>query len=129
MEPMTNTEAIIIPDAQRDITPAQVRDRCMAPLEAEKRLMVAVLERAVEDFRTYAMVPTGRGRWLFLEVAAWFESSATGPFDFEGICQATGLEPDCIRKRLRDTACSDPRIQSAWHIRPRVRRSPLVRAA
>ena len=63
--------------------------------------MLAVLERAVDDFRTYANVPTGRGRWLFMEVAAWFDSSETGPFDFEGICEATGLDPDFIRKGLR----------------------------
>lgn len=77
---MTSAEAIGIPNAQREMFPVQVRDPSMAPLEAEKRLMLAVLERAVNDFRTYAIVPTGRGRGLFMEVAAWFHSSTTGPF-------------------------------------------------
>ena len=63
--------------------------------------MLALLERAVDDFRTYENVPTERGRWLFLEVAAWFDSSETGPFDFEGICEATGLDPDFLRKGVR----------------------------
>ena len=67
----------------------------------KKRLMLAVLERAADDLRTYANVPTGRGRRLFREVAAWFDSSETEPFDFEGICQATGLDPDFVRKCLR----------------------------
>ena len=98
---MTRTKAIVIPNAQRERFPAQVRDPSVAPLEAEKRLMLAVLERAVDDFRTYAIVPTGRGRGLFMEVVAWFDSSATDAFDFEGICQATGLDPDFIRKGLR----------------------------
>jgi len=98
---MTSTKAIVIPNAQRKMCPAQVRDPSVAPLEAEKRLMLAVLERAVNDLRTYAIVPTGRGRGLFMEVEAWFDSSATGPFDFESICQATGLDPDFIRKGLR----------------------------
>ena len=98
---MTSTKAIVIPNAQRERFPAQVRDPSVVPLEAEKRLMLAVLERAVDDFRTYAIVPTGRGRGLFMEVVAWFDSSATDVFDFEGICQATGLDPDFIRKGLR----------------------------
>lgn len=100
MHSMTST-AIVIRDEQHEILRAQVRERSIAPLEGEKRLMLAVLERAVDDLRTYANVPTGRGRWLLMEVAAWFDSSETGPFDFEGICQATGLDPDFIRKGLR----------------------------
>src|SRR4030095_2702060 len=63
--------------------------------------MLAVLDRAVNDFRTYAAVPTGRGRRLFADVAAWFRSSTDGAFDFETICHATGLDPDFIRKGLR----------------------------
>jgi hypothetical protein len=97
---MTNA-AIVIRDEQPEIFRAQVREGSIAPLQGERRLMLAVLERAVDDFRTYANVPTGRGRWLFMEVAAWFDSSETGPFDFEGICQATGLDPDFIKRGLR----------------------------
>ena len=98
---------------QRDSLSTQLREPSMAPLQAEKRLMLAVLERAVDDFRTYAIVPTGRGRWLFMEAAAWFQSFATGAFDFEGICEATGLDPDFIRKRLRSwytARCAQPRL-------------------
>jgi len=69
-------------------------------VESEKRLTIAVLERAVDDFRTYATIPTARARRLFDDVAAWFGSSAAGPFDFEGICHANGLEPDFIRRGL-----------------------------
>ena len=98
---MRHDAAIIIENRQRNIFPAQLRHLSTAPLEAEKRLMLAVLERAIDDFRTYAIVPTGRGRALFMEVHAWFHARATGPFDFEGICQATGLDPDFIRKGLR----------------------------
>jgi hypothetical protein len=97
---MTST-GIALRVEQHEILRAPVRDRSMAPFEGEKRLMLAVLERAVDDLRTYANVPTGRGRWLFRQVAAWFDSPETGPFDFEGICQATGLDPGFIRKGLR----------------------------
>lgn len=99
MHAMTST-AVVESDEQHEILRGQVGERFLVPLEGEKRLMIAVLERAVDDYRTYANIPTGRGRWLLREVAAWFESSATGPFNFEGICQATGLDPDFIRKRL-----------------------------
>jgi hypothetical protein len=93
--------ALALRDEQDETPQTQVRDRSAAPIEGEKRLMLAVLERAVDDFRTYANVPTGRGRWLFMEVTAWFDSPATGPFDFEGICQATGLDPDFVKRGLR----------------------------
>ena len=71
------------------------------PLQSEKLLMLAVLEHAVDDLRTYAMVPTGRGSRIYLDVQAWFASSAAGPFDFEGICEAVGLDPAFVRKGLR----------------------------
>jgi hypothetical protein len=102
VHPMPNTDATFVQNGEPEILPARARDPSMAPLEAEKRLMLAVLQRAVDDFRTYATVPTGRGRWLFMEVDAWFHSSASGPFDFEGICQASGLDPDFIREGLRN---------------------------
>jgi hypothetical protein len=95
------------------------------------RLMLAVLDRAVNDFRIYAAVPTGRGRRLFADVAAWFRSSTDRAFDFEMICHATGLDPDFIRKGLRSSyggACrqtpirmaprSEIAVASARHPRP-----------
>lgn len=100
MQAMTS-RVIVEPDQQHEMLRARGRERSMPRLEGEKGLMLAVLERAVDDFRTYANVPTGRGQWLFREVAAWFDSAETGPFDFEGICHATGLDPDYIRKGVR----------------------------
>ena len=66
------------------------------------------------------MVPTGRGKQLFTEVVAWFSSSASGPFDFGGICEATGLDPGYIRKGLLDWYRSqrprpDPRTVAGAH--------------
>jgi hypothetical protein len=110
MNAMTNA-AMIEPDEQHEILRVDVRERSTGPLEGEKRLMLAVLERAVADFRTYAKIPTRRGRRLFTEVTAWFERSETGPFDFEGICQATGLDPDFMRKGLH-TAYAPTRAPS-----------------
>jgi len=99
---MMNTRGIFSSNGQSEILAAQSRDPSVAPLQPEKRLMLAVLECAVNDFQTYAKVPTGRGQRLFTKVAAWFSSSASGPFDFDGICEATELDPDYIRKGLLD---------------------------
>ena len=99
------------------VTPQQTVD---APLRPEQRLLLAVLERALEDFRTYALVATGRGNRIFMDVHAWFfDSSATGPCDFEGICQAVGLEPDFVRKGLRrwDRGLHAPYVGCRWTAR------------
>ena len=114
---MTHADVIVLPNGQPASSSAQAGHPSMASIEPEKRLLIAVLEHAVDDFRTYAVVPTGRGRWLFMEVASWFRSPAVGLFDFEGICQATGLDPDFIRGGLRswyDSAlCCEESVMAA----------------
>ena len=70
-------------------------------LQPEKRLMLAVLEGAVSDFQKYATALDGRGRRLFAEADAWFQSSAIhDPLDFENVCQALDLDPSFIREGL-----------------------------
>jgi hypothetical protein len=77
-------------------------DNVAASLQAEKRLMLAVLEGAVSDFQKYATASSGRGRRLFAEASAWLGSSAIdGPFGFENICQGLGLDPSFIRGGLQ----------------------------
>lgn len=100
---MAATAETLVRDARGGIVPALVPDPSMVRLEPVKRLMLAVLDRAVNDFRTYAVVPTGRGRRLFAEVEAWFRSSTDGALDFETVCQATGLDPDFIRSGLHSS--------------------------
>jgi hypothetical protein len=71
-------------------------------LQPEKRLLLAILEAAVNDFQKYATASNGRGRRLFVEASAWFDSSATEhPVDFENICHALGLDASFIRGGLR----------------------------
>src|SRR5262245_11752552 len=68
--------------------PSGVLDGAGGVIQPEKRLMAAVLEGAVSDFQKYATASSGRGRWLFAEVDAWFASTATAwPLDFESICE------------------------------------------
>jgi hypothetical protein len=67
----------------------------------ERRLMVAVFERALDDLRPqYRGTPTERRR-IRREAEAWFASEAEAwPFSFANICQALGLDPAWIRQAI-----------------------------
>jgi hypothetical protein len=84
-----------------DILPAQFF-RPAAARSSEHRLMIAVLEDAVLEFRRYAGEPGVRARRLFGETAAWFASDDTStPFSFVTICEALDLDPSYLRSGLR----------------------------
>ena len=69
--------------------------------EGEERLMLAVLESAVEDFQKYVLARKPRGKQLFQYAEDWFlEKDVEGLFSFESICETLGLHPDHIRKGL-----------------------------
>ena len=67
-----------------------------------KRLMVAVLERALGEYEASAARTDRRGRRQFAEVEAWFASDDTGwPFSFVAICEALGLDVPSVRVSFR----------------------------
>jgi len=69
--------------------------------EGEERLMLAVLESAVEDFQKYVLARLPSGKKLFQEAEEWFlDNDSEEPFSFHGICQTLGLHPEPIRKGL-----------------------------
>src|SRR4029450_6495636 len=69
--------------------------------EGEERLMLAVVESAVEDFQKYVLARNLRGKQLFQEAEEWFlDKDGDGLFSFESICETLGLHPDHIRKGL-----------------------------
>jgi hypothetical protein len=69
--------------------------------EGEERLMLAVLESAVEDFQKYVLARHARGKKLFQEAEEWFlDKDSEEPFSFQGICQTLELHPEPIRKGL-----------------------------
>ena len=69
--------------------------------EGEERLMLAVLESAVEYFQKYVLARNPRGKQLFQEAEEWFlEKDSDELFSFESICETLGLHPDHIRKGL-----------------------------
>ena len=69
--------------------------------EGEERLMLAVLESAVEDFQKYVLARNPRGKRLFQEAEEWFlEKESEELFSFENICETLRLHPDYIRQGL-----------------------------
>src|SRR5215510_8528684 len=69
--------------------------------EGEERLMLAVLESAVEDFQKYVLARKPRGKQLFQHAEDWFlEKDSEELFSFENICETLGLHPEHIRKGL-----------------------------
>jgi hypothetical protein len=69
--------------------------------EGEERLMLAVLESAVEDFQKYVLARHPSGKKLFHEAEKWFLDKDSGAlFSFGSVCESLGLHPDHVRKGL-----------------------------
>jgi hypothetical protein len=67
----------------------------------EERLMLAVLQDAVECFQKHAMAEYLWERKLFQEAEDWIlERNSDWLFSFENSCQALRLNPDYIRRGL-----------------------------
>lgn len=67
----------------------------------ERRLMLAVLQDAVECYQKYALARDPRGVELFKDASIWIESGEREwPFSYENICEVLGLNPEYIRKGL-----------------------------
>ena len=69
--------------------------------EGEEKLMLAVLESAVEDFQKYVLARNPSGKKLFQETEKWFlVKDSDELFSFENICETLQLHPDYIRQGL-----------------------------
>lgn len=92
---------LLIPDA---MTPGQYYEgaRSDAAIRPIKRLMLAVLEDGLHCFQAYASAARGVRRQIFVETEAWLsDRKADGPFSFETICQTLGIDPNFLRRGLR----------------------------
>jgi hypothetical protein len=95
--------------------------------EGEERLMLAVLESAVEDFQKYVLARNPVGKKLFQEAEEWLlDNDSEEAFSFKSICETLGLHPDHILKGLmvwkeaklklstsEDQCASRPRLPSS----------------
>ncbi|HEX2929770.1 MAG TPA: hypothetical protein VHV54_08670 [Candidatus Binatia bacterium] len=67
--------------------------------DGEKRLMLAVLESATEDFQKYALATDKVGKELFEAAEQWIvETGDTSLFSFENICDHLQLDPTYMRQ-------------------------------
>ena len=95
-------QAIFEPDT---LLPSQHADRTGRRrfTDGEHRLMVAILEDAIDVYRKQAAARDTRKRHMFEDAEAWIESrDATWIFSFENICTVLDLEPEYIRRGLHD---------------------------
>ena len=71
-------------------------------LRGERRLILAVLEDAINCFQNNLFATDNRGKRLFREAEKWLMSGDRQlPFAFENICDFVSLEADYIRQGLR----------------------------
>lgn len=70
-------------------------------LEPEKRLMLAILEDAINCFQDNLLAQNVRRRRLFEEAEEWIvEVDGDWVFSFENICEALGFNPAYVRQGL-----------------------------
>lgn len=85
------------------LLPAQYFEtyRRKAPLEPEKRLMLAVLEDAVACFQKYVFARDGKGKTTFREAEEWIlEEDSDWLFSFDNVCEVLGIDPRYVRQGL-----------------------------
>ena len=76
--------------------------RTRGVLEPEKKLMLAVLEDAVNCFQDNVLARGGTRKRLFDEVEEWFtDDDDNRLFSFENICEELGLNHHYVRQGLR----------------------------
>ena len=73
----------------------------LAEQQAERDLMLAVLEDGIACFQGYFSKPSRTNERLFLETEEWIRSNDDGVFSFNNVCEILGLDPDALRTGLR----------------------------
>lgn len=78
---------------------------------AEQKLMMAILENAIEEFQDYALAEDPKGKALFREVEEWFlEKGSDWFYSFENICETLRFSPEYLLAGL--TAWRKAKIQA-----------------
>lgn len=85
--------------------------------EPERRLVVAVLEDAVDCFQKHVRARDPKARQLFLDAEEWICSEdRTWPFSFENVCDLLQINAEYLRRGL--IAWRDRQMQE--HLRGKV---------
>ena len=88
--------------------------RKRVPQEAEYRLILAVLEDAIECYQKHVFADDSKARQLFEETEGWLSSDdRVWPYSFVNICEILNLNPGYLRNGLQqwqNTAGGTPRM-------------------
>ena len=72
-------------------------------LPGEKRLMLSVLEDAAECFMKYIDASSKKGQRLFRDAEVWITlEDKKWVFSFDNVCEALDIDPDYLRRGLRE---------------------------
>jgi len=85
------------------LLPSQFFDRTRRRSEhdGERRLMIAVLEDAVDVYRKQADARDPRGQALFQDAEEWIEDAdRTWLFSFQNICDVLDIDSEYLRRGL-----------------------------
>jgi hypothetical protein len=83
--------------------PSQYFDRFhrRSQLDGERRLMLAVLEDAVDMYRKHVAARDARNRQLFLDAEQWIDDDdRTWVFSFLNLCDVLDLDGEYLRRGL-----------------------------
>ena len=71
-------------------------------LEGEKRLILSVLEDAIECFMKCIDSPTNKGQRLFRDAEEWINlEDKKWVFSFDNVCEMLDIHPEYLRRGLR----------------------------
>src|SRR5215475_12089743 len=72
-------------------------------LEGEKRLILSVLEDAIECFMKCIDSPTNKGQRLFRDAEEWINlEDKKWIFSFDNVCEMLDINPEYLRRGLRE---------------------------
>jgi hypothetical protein len=91
-------------------------------LEPEKSLLAAILEDAVQEYRKYSRAHDANGKKRFREAEEWIMRGGNDwIFSFDNVCDLLGLDPEYVRRALRETLAT-PAEEEKWVHRDRIRK-------
>jgi hypothetical protein len=72
-------------------------------VRGEKKLMLAVLQDALDCYQKYAFSKDSHGRQLFADAESWItRPERDWYFSFENICETLEINPDYLRRGVRE---------------------------
>jgi hypothetical protein len=98
---MERSVGLFEPDA---LLPAQFYAAFRGGMAArgERRLMLAVLQDALDCYQKYAFARDGHGRQAFGDAETWIScGDRDWYFSFENICETLDINPDFLRRGMR----------------------------